>query len=61
MTYTIAICDDDPIQVKIIESYIHKYVNSSNSNEEDDYIIIAEDNCKRLLDKIKYHSVDIFF
>ncbi|NFV45940.1 response regulator transcription factor [Clostridium botulinum] len=61
MTYTIAICDDDPIQVKIIKSYIHKYVNSSNSNEEDDYIIIAEDNCKRLLDKIKYHSVDIFF
>ncbi len=56
MKYTIAICDDDKTQVKIVHNYILKI----NEETKDECNIIEASNAEELLSKISSKSIDIF-
>ncbi|AKN32903.1 LytTR family transcriptional regulator [Clostridium carboxidivorans P7] len=55
MNYTIAICDDEPVQVKIIEKYIEKF------NKDESLNLIFSNSGEELLSKIKYKQIHICF
>ncbi|MBZ9607261.1 LytTR family DNA-binding domain-containing protein [Clostridium estertheticum] len=55
MKYTIAICDDEPVQVRVIEKYMESF------NKEKKFHIICSNSGEQLLSQIQYKPAHICF